>query len=287
MKEDSKYSPIRKKQSINIGGKLLDLSSTVIMGILNTTPDSFYDGGKYQNPNDILNRAETIINEGADIIDIGGVSTRPGADYVSEDEEIRRVLPAIIAIKKKFPERIISIDTFRSSVVDRIFSETGPVIINDISGGNFDSAMFETVGRLNLPYILMHMPGDLNNMHVKPQYKNISNDIIKYFVEKVDKLISFGVKDIIIDPGFGFGKTLENNYELLRRLEDFKILELPLLVGLSRKSMIYKPLGINPEETLSISTMLHGFAIDKGANILRVHDVKEAVNAIKIMNLYI
>lgn len=270
------------KQTITFNGQLIDFKSPVVMGILNVTPDSFFDGGQYQNASEILKRAETIINEGGSIIDIGAYSTRPGADDISAEEEIKRLLPAVLAVKSKFPDAVISIDTFRAEVAEKIITEAGDCIINDISGGTMDNRMFETVARLGVPYILMHIQGTPQNMQHNPEYKDIVLDELKYFSKRIDQLHLLGVKDVIIDPGFGFGKTLEHNYQLLNHFEDLKLLGLPILAGVSRKSMIFKVLGTTPAESLNGTSVLNTMALIGGANILRVHDVKEAYEAVQI-----
>jgi len=269
-------------KTLNIHGKLIDLSEPKIMGILNVTPDSFYDGFKYTDETSILKQVEKMVSEGADFIDVGGNSTRPGAGDISEDEELNRVLPAIKIISKKFPETVISIDTFRS-IVTKHAVEAGASIINDISGGDLDPKMFEAVASLRVPYILMHMKGTPQTMMKETAYENLLKEIIDYFHQKIFKLQRLGVKDIIIDPGFGFAKTVEQNFELLNKLDHFKILEKPMLVGLSRKSMIWRTLMTNPEGALNGTTTLNTIALLKGANILRVHDVREAKEVIQLV----
>jgi len=265
------------KTTINCSGKLLDLSSPRIMGILNLTPDSFFDGGKYKNEKQIANRIENIISEGADIIDLGAVSTRPGANLLNYDEELHRLDFALNFIQKYFKQIIVSVDTFRADVAQKVVADFEVDIINDISGGTMDKNMYETVAKLNVPYIMMH---------VAPNYQDVVKEIITFFVEKVEKLKKLGVNDIIIDPGFGFGKTLEHNYIILKNLTLFKMLELPILVGLSRKSMIYKLLSLSPEDVLPESLALNSLALNNGANILRVHDVKETQRMLKIFEKY-
>jgi dihydropteroate synthase len=276
---------MRNKTMINCNGKLLDLSSPVVMGILNITPDSFYDGGKYTTEKNILNRAEQIITEGAAIIDIGAYSTRPGAENLSEEEELNRLIPAVKKIRSFFPDAIISIDTFRSQVAKKMVNDFGADIINDISAGTMDDNMFSTIAGLKVPYIIMHMSGTPQTMQDNPVYENLIKEIFAYFYERIETLKLLGIKDIIIDPGFGFGKTITHNYELLKKLDQFKIFGLPLIVGLSRKSMIYKLLGITPAQALNGTTVLNTIALQKGATILRVHDVMEAVEAIKMLKL--
>ena len=270
--------------TINCKGKLIDLTTPKVMGILNITPDSFYDGGNYKDEKDILNQVEKMLNEGATFIDVGGYSSRPGANHVSEDEESKRVIPVIELILKQFPETLISIDTFRSKIAKSSI-EVGAAIINDISAGKLDEEMLPIVGKLHAPYIMMHMKGTPQNMQQNIDYKDLVHDINYYFSERINEARSFGVKDIIIDPGFGFSKTLEQNYKLLGRLELLRMVELPILVGISRKSMIYKLLKTDAKNTLNGTTALNTIALMKGASILRVHDVKEAVETIKLTNL--
>lgn len=268
---------------INIKGKLCDLSHPVVMGILNITPDSFFDGGKYFSESDkIKARIDQILTEGGKIIDIGAYSSRPGADDVSEDEEYRRLARAFDVIAANYSDLTISVDTFRSGIARKAVLEFGADIINDISAGEIDKNMFTTVAELNVPYILMHMQGRPADMQDSPTYADVVEDIVLYLSRKVMELRQLGVKDIIIDPGFGFGKTLEQNYALLNRLEAFDVFELPLLVGISRKSMIYKLLNKTPQESLNGTTVLNTLALTKGASILRVHDVKEAVECVTI-----
>lgn len=262
----------------------MDLSLPKVMGILNCTPDSFYDGGVFSSSNRALEQAGKMLDEGAAIIDVGGYSTRPGASDVSEHEEVRRVIPVIEKIIQHFPEAVISIDTFRSSVARQAIA-SGASIINDISGGGLDSNMFETVTSLGVPYILMHSRGTPQTMASLTQYDHLLRDIVFDLSKKVSQLHSFGVKDIIIDPGFGFAKTIDQNFELLRNFDYFEILEKPILAGLSRKSMIWKTLGVRTEEALNGTTSLNMVALLKGASVLRVHDVKEAVECVKLVNL--
>ena len=254
------------------------------MGILNITSDSFYDGGRYSDEKSIVAQTEKMLDEGAKIIDIGANSTRPGSVFVSEKDELSKLIPVVELLKKNFPEAIFSIDTFRSNVVKTIIENFGDFIINDISAGAFDENMFETIAEKQVPYIIMHIKGKPENMQKKPEYKDLITEIIKYFSEKLYKLKKLGAKDIIIDPGFGFGKTLNHNYELLSKLNSFKIFELPICVGFSRKSMIHKLLNISPNESLNGTSVLNTVALQKGASILRVHDAKEASEAIKIYN---
>jgi dihydropteroate synthase len=253
------------------------------MGILNVTPDSFYAGSRGVTERYILDRLHQIVNEGASIIDIGACSTRPGADNVSMEEEMNRLRMGLELVRKHCPDTIVSVDTFRADVAKMCVEEYGAAIINDISAGQMDKDMFTTIARLGIPYIIMHMKGTPQDMQVNPQYDHFLKEIFYYFSEKVQKLRDLGAKDIIIDPGFGFGKTLEHNYELMNHLEEFALFELPLLVGVSRKSMIYKLLGTTPEEALNGTTALNTIALLKGANILRVHDVREAVETVRIV----
>ncbi len=251
------------------------------MGILNITPDSFYDGGKYNSDKSILARAEKMLIEGATFLDLGAYSSRPGAKDISEDEELGRIKPILKLILAEFPEAIISIDTFRSKIAEYCLDH-GAAIINDISGGSLDSKMMNTVAKYGAPYILMHMKGNPQNMTSKTDYTNILEEMLFYFSEKLSEGVKLGLKDIIIDPGFGFAKNKEQNFYLLDSLDLFKALDLPVLVGISRKSMVYKTLDIEPEDALNGSTALHMIALAKGANILRVHDVKEAVQCVKL-----
>ena len=274
---------MKTPQYINANGRLMDLSEPQVMGILNVTPDSFYAGSHGVTEGYIIDRIHQIMNEGASIIDIGACSTRPGADQVSAEEEMSRMRMGLELIRKHRPDAIVSVDTYRADVAKMCVEEYGAAIINDISAGQMDKEMFPTIAQLGVPYIIMHMKGTPQDMQMNPQYDHFLKEIFYYFSEKVQKLRDLGVKDIILDPGFGFGKTLEHNYELMNHLEEFSLFELPLLAGVSRKSMIYKLLGTTPEEALNGTTALHTIALLKGANILRVHDVKEAVESIKIV----
>lgn len=275
---------LKRKSTINLNGRIIDLAQPVVMGIINVTPDSFFDGGKYKTEKKVLKRAEEILAQGGLIIDIGAVSTQPGKEGISTKDEIDRLLRAVKAIKKEFPEASVSIDTYRSWVALKIIEDCGPCIVNDVTGGNFDDHMFETIGKLGVPYILMHMLGTPLKMQENPEYEDIIRDISLFFTERVKQLTKAGVKDVIIDPGFGFGKTLDQNYELLNRLDSFKVFQLPLLVGVSRKSMIYKLLATNPDEALNGTSVVNTLALMGGADILRVHDVREAVEAVRILN---
>lgn len=279
----------RERSTINCGGKLLDLSSPIVMGILNVTPDSFYDGGKFVDEKLWIEQVHKMTIDGAGMVDIGAISTRPGATTISQEEELLRLIPAITSIRREFPNIPISIDTWRSEVAVQAVN-SGANIINDISGGLFDQEMFSTIAKLNVPYIMMHTGGKPEVMQINPTYNHIVHDIIQFFATQLEKLRDLGVHDIILDPGFGFGKTLEHNYQLLAKLDSFQLFDLPILVGVSRKSMIQKLLEIQPEEALNGTSIVHTLALMKGASILRVHDVKEAVEAVKIVkktNLYL
>ncbi|MCB9359871.1 MAG: dihydropteroate synthase [Flavobacteriales bacterium] len=280
-KETTQDTFFLKKNTINCKGKLLNLDELVVMGILNLTPDSFFDGGKYNDVQFIVNNVQKMLDEGAKIIDIGGYSSRPGAAEVNEEEELNRVIPIIELLISKFPEIIISIDTFRSKVAKQAIN-AGAAIINDISAGKMDKNMFAAVKELQVPYIIMHMQGTPKTMQENPTYKNVTLEVIDFFAKKINELNQLGVNDIIIDPGFGFGKTVEHNYELLNNLEQFKILEVPILIGVSRKSMINKVLNTTPKEALNGTTTLNTLALSKGANILRVHDVLEAKQVVEL-----
>lgn len=266
-------------KTLNVGGRLIDLSVPRVMGILNVTPDSFYDGKRYDDEVSALNQTEKMLTEGADFIDVGGYSTRPGAAAISVDDELGRVLPVIKSILKKFPSAMVSIDTFRSEVAKQAV-ETGAMMINDVSGGALDDNMFSTVASLKVPYVLMHMRGDSQTMTQQTEYDNLIKDITDYFHQKLFQLHSLGVKDIFVDPGFGFAKTAEQNFELLKKMDHFQIFGKPILAGLSRKSMIWKTLNAQPENALNGTTVLNTIALQKGASILRVHDVREARESI-------
>ncbi len=269
--------------TINCLGNLVDLSQPKVMGILNITPNSFYDGGQFSDEKSILIQTEKMLIYGATFIDIGGYSSKPNAEIVSEEEEIKRVIPIVDLILKHFPATIISIDTFRSEVA-RIAIENGAALINDISSGSLDDKMLATIAKYKIPYIMMHMKGTPQTMQQLANYEDVISEIIFYFSEKMTLARSLGICDIIIDPGFGFAKTINQNFEILQKLELFQALELPLLVGVSRKSTIYKTLDISPQEALNGTTVLNTYALTKGANILRVHDVKEAVESVKLMS---
>ena len=263
---------------------LLELSVPQVMGILNVTPDSFYAGSRMQTEKDIAMRAEEIIAEGGTIIDIGAYSSRPNAEHVTTKEEIDRLSFGLDVIRKIYPDVLISVDTFRADVAEHCVSNYNVGIINDISAGEMDERMFATVARLGVPYIMMHMKGTPQNMQLSPSYDDLIKEVFLYFAEKIQKLRDLGAKDIILDPGFGFGKSVDHNYELMAHLEDFRVFDLPLLIGISRKSMIYRYLGGTPETALNGTAVLDTFALMKGANILRVHDVKEAVEAVKLVS---
>ena len=271
------------KNTLSIRGKVLDISRPKVMGIINVTPDSFYSGSRKQMIPDILQKASSMLQEGATFLDIGGYSTRPGALEVSIEQEVQRVVPAIQEILSQFPEAIISIDTFRTQVAEKALA-AGAAIVNDISGGNLDPEMKHFISEKNVPYILMHMRGTPVTMNSLTNYQNLMTEMMEFFQNSVYELHSLGMKDIIIDPGFGFSKTVAQNYVLLKNLTYFKALELPLLIGISRKSMIFKTLGVKPEEALNGTTVLNTVGLQNGANILRVHDVKEAVETVTLYN---
>ena len=267
--------------TINCKGQLIDLSTPKVMGILNITPNSFYDGGKYKDENELLARVQKMLNEGADFIDVGAYSSKPNAEFVTEEEEIARIIPVVNLLQKHFPEIILSIDTFRAGVA-KICIENGASIINDISAGKLDDKMLEAISKLQVPYIMMHMKGTPQTMQEHTQYEDIIKEMLFYFSERIATARSLGINDLIVDPGFGFAKTLEQNFALMQKLELFQMLELPLLVGISRKSMIYKTLETNAEMALNGTTILNTIALTKGAKILRVHDVKEAVECVRL-----
>lgn len=270
-------------KTINIKGLLLSLDEPQVMGILNVTPDSFYAGSRKETEAAIVDRIETILDEGASMIDVGGYSSRPDAAEVSDTEEMRRLETALLQLQQHYPHVVVSVDTFRSSVARQCVEKYGVAMINDISGGELDERMFDTVAQLRVPYIMMHMRGTPQTMQQQTDYEDVTADLLKYFSQKLERLFRLGVNDVILDPGFGFSKTLAQNYELMRHLDDFRIFGLPLLVGVSRKSMIYKLLGITSEESLNGSTVLHTYALLHGADILRVHDVRAAREAIQIV----
>jgi dihydropteroate synthase len=273
-----------KKTTLNAGGKLIDLSTPKVMGIINLTPDSFYAGSRKQDIDAVLIQAEKMLSEGAAFLDLGAYSSRPGAEDISMQQEMDRLLPAVEAIIATYPDAILSIDTFRSKVAETAI-KAGAHIINDISGGQLDADMFATVAKLQVPYILMHMKGTPQNMNQQANYENVFDEVYDYLVDKYYQLKQLGVKDVIIDPGFGFAKKAEQSYDLMRRLKEFNALQLPVLVGISRKKMIYNGLRITADEALNATTALNTIALTKGANILRVHDVKEAVEAVQLWEM--
>jgi len=275
---------MEKDQSflLRCNGRLLDLARPVVMGILNVTPDSFYDGGRLTTTEDIVRKAGRMLDEGASLLDIGGASSRPGAEEVAEQEEMRRVLPAIESVRKHFPEAFLSVDTWRASVAKAAL-DAGAGIVNDISAGHWDPALYEVVARAGYPYILMHTQGTPQNMQTSPQYGDVVQEVLDFFVQEVGKLRALGVRDIVLDPGFGFGKTVAHNYALLKSLCVFStVLGLPVLAGISRKSMICNVLGVKPEHALNGTTALHMVALQQGARILRAHDVREALEVIRL-----
>ena len=269
--------------TINCKGQLIDLASPKVMGILNVTPNSFFDGGKYKTESVILSQVGKMLTDGATFIDVGAYSSKPSAEFVSEKEELNRIVPVVNLILEKFPDSLISIDTFRSEVA-KVCLENGAAIINDISAGNLDDKMLETIAKYNAPYIMMHMRGTPQTMQTMTNYDNIIKEMLFYFSQRIAEARSLGINDLIIDPGFGFAKTLEQNYEVLQKLELFEMLELPLLAGFSRKSMIYKTLHSTAEEALNGTSVLNTIALTKGAKILRVHDVKEAMECVTLFN---
>lgn len=280
---DAKDNKIESNNLINLSGNLMDLSTPKIMGVVNVNNDSFYRASRASVLDDVLKKVEQHLNEGADIIDLGAISTRPDANLQNSDEEMSRLIPAITAVKENFPGTILSIDTFRSDIAE-ISIKAGGNMINDVYGGRFDGKMFEIIAKYDIPYILMHSRGFAKNMNDKTGYSNIAQDIIKELSTSIIQLRRLGVKDVIIDPGFGFAKTIAENYELLNSLEEMNVLNCPVLVGFSRKSMIYKKLGIKSEEALNGTTVLNTVAYTKGANIFRVHDVKQAKEIIQLLD---
>lgn len=271
--------------TLNCKGKLVSLDKPLVMGIINFTPDSFYSNSQHKSTDDALQTAEKMLTDGASFIDIGGQSTKPNAIKITQDEELKRVLPIIEAIHQKFPEAIISIDTFYAQVAKEAV-QAGASLVNDVSAGNLDVSMIKTVASLNVPYVCMHMPGTPQTMQQQTNYNNIIEDILLFFINKIDTCIKAGIKDVIIDIGFGFGKTIEQNFYLLKQLQNFKFLQKPILLGVSRKSTIYKTLNTTPEHALNGTTVLNTIGLQNGANILRVHDVKEAVETIKLYEAY-
>jgi len=282
----NKNNFFQKILTLNINDIIYNLKEPLVMGILNITPDSFYDGGKYNNEFQILQRITEMIEHGADIIDVGAVSTRPGSKDPGEDEEKRRLVNALEVIRKNFPDILLSVDTYRSSVAELVVREYNVNIINDITAGRYSDNMFSTIAKLGVPYIMMHMQGTPETMQLNPIYDNVIIDIINFFKERINKAREAGIKDIIIDPGFGFGKTLEHNYIILKNLDVFNIFELPILIGVSRKSMIFKLLDTSPDKALNGTSVIHTIALLKNVNILRVHDVKEAKEVIKIVEFF-
>jgi len=271
----------QKKVTLNAGGKLIDLSTPKVMGIINVTPDSFFAGSRKTNLNDAVFMAQKMLDDGADFLDIGAYSSRPGATDISPQEETDRLLPVIEAIVKRFPQAVLSVDTFRALVAE-VAVNAGAQIINDISGGDLDAQMFKTVAKLQVPYILMHMKGTPQNMQEKTQYEGVFAEVFDYFTEKVYRLKQLHVHDVVLDPGFGFAKTKEQSFELLRQMQSFELLQLPVLVGISRKGMIYKTLNGTAETALNGTMVLNTIALMNGASVLRVHDVKEAVEAVEL-----
>jgi dihydropteroate synthase len=283
MKNFSTSSPLFSKNlSLNLDGKIMNLSTPRVMGIINATPDSFYGGSRVSEPALALEKAREMINQGADILDVGAVSSRPGSQEISETEELERLSPVLEAIREDFPDFPVSVDTWRAGVARTVRERFGIQLINDISAGNFDPDMFPTMAKLEIPYIIMHMQGSPANMQDDPAYENLVDELLQFFAERVYKLRKLGLNDIVIDPGFGFGKTLEQNYKLLGQLDSFRILELPLMAGISRKSMIYKLLDSEPDDALNGTTAAHMALLLKGARLLRVHDVQAAVETVKI-----
>ncbi len=271
--------------TLNCKGRLLIVDKPLVMGIINTTPDSFYAGSRFEAVDEVLRQAEQMLKDGATILDIGGQSTRPGSEKISEEEEMKRVIDPIEAVNKNFPEAFISIDTYYAKVAaDAVLA--GASIVNDISAASIDDRMIETVAALKVPYILMHMQGTPLTMQQQPDYKNVTTEVLDFLSKKVSELHKAGISDVIVDPGFGFGKTIDHNFELLRHLSVFNMLNCPVMVGLSRKSTIYKTLGISVGESLNGTTVLHTIALMNGASILRVHDVKEAVETVRLFEAY-
>jgi len=275
---------LEPQTTLNCNGQLVDLSQPIVMGIMNITPDSFYDGGKYKEEASILQNVERMLDEGAHIIDVGGMSSRPGAAIISVEEELNRVIPALDTITKEFPNSLISIDTVRSKVAKEAIQH-GASIINDISAGQIEEDFYQTVADLEIPYILMHMQGQPKTMQLQPNYEDVTLEVLDFFIQEIGVLRKLGVKDIIVDPGFGFGKSTAHNFELLKKMHIFKMLDVPILAGISRKSMIYKTLSISPEEALNGTTAMNLVALQQGASILRVHDVKEAIQTIKLFQM--
>ncbi len=270
--------------TINCKGKLLDLSMPKVAGILNVTPDSFFDGGKYNSKEDIEKRITKLVEEKADMVDVGAFSSRPGAELISEEEEQKRLAFALEIIRNKYPDIILSVDTYRAKIAEFVVKNFNVAIINDISGGNFDDKMFDTVAKLQVPYVIMHMQGKPQSMQEKPVYKDVVKELLLFFAEKIEQAKQKGINDLLIDPGFGFGKTIDHNYEILKKLDLLQIADCPLYIGLSRKSMIYKLNNETPQEALPGTLGLNMLALTKGAKILRVHDVKETVQLVRVFN---
>lgn len=282
---DAAETFFKPKITLTCTGKLIDISSPIAMGVINVTPDSFYSSSRFMMRCRIARRANQIIEQGGSIIDIGACSTRPGSQIVSEAEELKRLAKALAVVRKTLPKAIVSVDTFRANVARRVVKDFEVDMINDISAGDMDPDMFNAIAEMNVPYIIMHMKGTPTNMQQNPQYNNVVKEVCSYFVERIDKLSLLGVADVLIDPGFGFGKNSEHNYTLLKNLEAFKVFNLPIVVGVSRKSMIYKNLNTSPSKALNGTTILNTLALIGGAKILRVHDVREAVEAIKLTQI--
>ncbi|MFV0346446.1 MAG: dihydropteroate synthase [Bacteroidales bacterium] len=280
----SVYQEHKQRHFLNVSGKLLDLSTPLVMGVVNLTPDSYYRNSRHSSLIDALDKAEQMLAEGACIIDIGGCSTRPGAEEITAEKELDRILDTCIALRKKYPELTMSIDTFRADVVEAVFNEIGGFIVNDISGGDFDPNMFKVIAKLNLPYVINHTSGTPETMQNNTNYKDVVMDIVKTLQDKHRTLTDMGVNDVIVDPGFGFGKTLAQNYTILKNLDKFLIIDAPLLVGISRKSMIQQLLDVNADKALNGTSTAHTIALQKGADILRVHDVKEAIQCVEMFN---
>ncbi|MCD8186153.1 MAG: dihydropteroate synthase [Rikenellaceae bacterium] len=277
---------MRVNTTLQVGDRLLDLSVPVVMGIVNVTPDSFFSGSRSTTGKQLRERIDRAVGEGAGILDVGGYSSRPGAAEVSPEEEFRRVEKALETIRTRYPDAVVSLDTFRARVVEKIVSRYGAVIVNDISSGELDPEMIPTVARLNLPYLAMHMRGTPSTMQSLTDYQDVTAEVIRYFSLKLEGWVQAGIDDIILDPGFGFAKTVEQNFELLGRLSDLRILGRPLLAGISRKTMIWKTLGITPEEALNGTTALHWECLRQGAGILRAHDVRQAVEAVRLYQAF-
>lgn len=283
---DFKDTLFSAKQTLNCNGRLLDLSTPRVMGILNITPDSFYDGGRYEREEEIMDRATSLLEAGADILDIGACSSRPGADEIPVDLEKERLIKALVPIRRSFPDAILSVDTCQASIAEFVVKEYGVSILNDITAGLGDEAMLPLVGSLKVPYLMMHMQGRPETMQVNPTYDDITRELLVFFGDRIALARQFGIEDIVVDPGFGFGKTLAHNYTLLRELDLLSMLGCPIMVGFSRKSMIYKVLQCSPEDALNGTTVLNTLALGKGARLLRVHDVREAVEAVRLFALY-